>query len=405
MAAGRRLRVRLPAAPAAGARLQLHALRAALRAAAQASVRDAPETASTPATAPTSATGAALVLPAPATTTRRPSPASRPPTSRGWASTASTSRTSTTAGTFFGRRGLQSLALRHLDRVSKGRPRRRGSATCSTSGRWRLSSNVSRNQDAQRATLRPARLSRATSSSGGSSSPPSCRATCARSSSIAGRRARTGFPAADGGTRVYDSQTQDLDGDLIHQLYESLESAPTPFRYGDADLARPASRASTSHELNFNYTRRSRAAAGCIANLGRLADRLREHGPASTWSSEGHPAIAGPRLVRAGAGRTSTAPTVRVFLRSPVSPIELIAARRGGALHPDAGRAPASRSWCFALPPQFVVPGTYEFRVSYVLDDGGFELTHRHAEPQRQRGALRRAADALLQLQRAALAR
>jgi hypothetical protein len=236
-------------------------------------------------------------------------------------------------------------------------------------GRWRLSSNVSWNQDAQRGTTDRRDIEsdqflwweQLTAYL-----PYHLRAELGYRWQDSENR----LPLPDGGTRIYDSRTQDLDFDLIHKLYLSLESTYS-FRYGDQTSSAGES-ASTSHGLNFNYSKEIPARSRIIANLGGARTDFESKGQVSVVE-EGHPATPVPGsfvLARQNIDRA----TVRVTLRSPLPPNELIELVE--RVHYTLTPAGAGLElMVFALPPQFVVPGTYEIRVSYVLDDGSYELT------------------------------
>lgn len=177
------------------------------------------------------------------------------------------------------------------------------------------------------------------------------------------------LPLRDGGTSVYDSTSQYVDFDLIHRLYQSLESTYS-FRFADQDSSAGGS-SSTSHGLNFNYTKaipRGRV----TANLGGTRTDLDNKGRLSVVE-EGHPAQPVPGsfvLARQNIDRA----TIRVTLRSPLPPNDLVELVE--RVHYTLAPAGAGLELTvFALPPQFAVPGTYEIRVSYVLDDGNYELT------------------------------
>ncbi len=221
-------------------------------------------------------------------------------------------------------------------------------------GRWRLSSNVSWNQDAQRGNLDrrdiesdqllwweqfTAHL------------PFNLRAELGYRWQDSENR----LPLRDGSTRIYDSQTQDLDFDLIHKLYLSLESTYS-FRYGDQTSSGGES-ASTSHGLNFNYSKEIPARSRIIANLGGSRTDSREQGPGQRRRGRA-PGDAGARLVRAGAAEHR--PRQRARHPALAAAAERAhRARRGGALHPDAG---GRRAGADGLRPAAAVRGARDLR-------------------------------------------
>jgi hypothetical protein len=170
------------------------------------------------------------------------------------------------------------------------------------------------------------------------------------------------------GRREYRTESRDLDFDLIHQLYRSLETTYS-FRRSEQSSTGGASTA-LGHALNFNYTKEI-PRGRLIANLGGSSFET-ESGGRVDVVEEGHPATAVPGsfvLARQNVERRS----LRVTLRSPEPPNEMVELVEG-VHYAISDLGSGLELTVFALPPQFVVPGTYEIRVSYSLAGGNFRL-------------------------------
>lgn len=180
---------------------------------------------------------------------------------------------------------------------------------------------------------------------------------------------RSRLPAsAAGGRGEYRTESRDFDVDLIHQLYRSLESTYT-FRHSRSESEGGDNRG-LGHALNFNYTKEI-PRGRLLANLGGARFDSESAGRVDVVE-EGHPATPVPGsfvLARQNVERGS----LRVTLRSPEPPNEMVELAEG-AHYAVAEVGAGLELTLFALPPRFVVPGTYEIRVHYSLAGGRYEL-------------------------------
>lgn len=169
-------------------------------------------------------------------------------------------------------------------------------------------------------------------------------------------------------TRERSDTGQDLQFDVIHRLYQSLDTTYT-FR----DFTRTSSGGDTttlSNALAINYTKlipRGRFLAGGSVARGDTANE----GQADVVS-EPYSAISVPgsfTLRQQDPDPTS----IDVFLRSPLPPFETIRLEEN-AHYVVIPIGNTFEIQVFSLPSDFVVPGTYDFLVSYSLASGDFEL-------------------------------
>jgi len=181
------------------------------------------------------------------------------------------------------------------------------------------------------------------------------------------------FPdAAPGQTRALSSLSRDLSALLSHQLFESLTSSYR-FTRGEQSSQGGESR-STGHQLGFSYDKtipHGRLLLG--ANLGRSDV---ESSGQSDVVNEPHPGVAVPgafTLLQENVEPQSLA----VFVRSPISPFESIQLQEG--LHYLVSNlVNALEVQVLSLPPQFTLPGSYDFVASYSLASGTFGLASRY---------------------------
>jgi len=156
--------------------------------------------------------------------------------------------------------------------------------------------------------------------------------------------------------------------DVIHRLYESLDSTYT---YVDNTRTSPAGETDfTSNSLSFNYNKlvpRGRFLAGL--NLER--SRTDNVGQVDIVD-ESHPAVPVPGFFTLAQPNVDPQSVV-IFLRSPLPPFDVVRLVRGVdyTLIPIANLLEVQ---IVTLPPQFPLPGTYNFTASYSLTTGTFEL-------------------------------
>jgi hypothetical protein len=169
-------------------------------------------------------------------------------------------------------------------------------------------------------------------------------------------------------SQTLDQVNKIFELDLVHRLYESLDSTFT-----HVDNRRASSGGDTDYTLNalsFSYNKlipRGRFLAGL--NLGRSLTETRGD---VDIVDESHPAVAVPGSFLLG--QQNVAPgSVVVFLRSPLPPFDIIQLVEG--LHYTL--LPISNTLevqVVTLPPQFALPGSFDFTVSYSLTTGTFDL-------------------------------
>ena len=167
------------------------------------------------------------------------------------------------------------------------------------------------------------------------------------------------------------SVIRDAEATLRHSLYESLQSYYT-FRWNSGESSGGTSTSLTNF-LSFNYTKRIDDVRGRLdlgLNLGK--GDVRNTGQTQVVD-EPHPGVAVPgtiRLLQPGADPQS----VLVLVRSPAPPYDLVRLIEG--VHYTVATVGNSLEiTVVTLPPEFAVPGRFDFRVSYSLLAGNYEAT------------------------------
>jgi hypothetical protein len=179
------------------------------------------------------------------------------------------------------------------------------------------------------------------------------------------------FPDPLLGERELTDDSHDFQVDLIHRLYESLD---TTLSYLDSDRRSSSGETRWNAEnLNLNYTKsipRGRVLAG--TNLGR----------AHTTSEGITDIVAEPHLANAvpgffDLGQPNVEPgSVAIFLKSPLAPFNNIQLVEN--LHYTLALVGnTTEVTILTLPPLFAVPGTFDFLASYSLATGDYELDSR----------------------------
>ena len=165
-----------------------------------------------------------------------------------------------------------------------------------------------------------------------------------------------------------NNTNNNIELDLYHRLYESLDTT-----YTFLDNWQDSSGGHTSflgNSLGLNYTKEipwGRILAG--ANVGR--GETDSSGQVNVVN-EPHPAVPVPGSFVLGQPNADPA-TIIVLLKSPLPPFELIQLVE----NINYTVIPVQNTFqinIFNLPPQFVVPGIYDFFVSYSLAGGSFKL-------------------------------
>jgi hypothetical protein len=180
------------------------------------------------------------------------------------------------------------------------------------------------------------------------------------------------FPVpGPGGERRLTDDNEDWRFDLIHRLYESLDTT-----YTYLDSKRSSSGGDTHlqfHSLTLNYAKRiprGRLLAG--TNLGRGETNSRG---VTDIANEPHSGVSVPGPFTLNQQYVDTASIV-VFLKSPLAPFNNVPLVE--TVHYTVATIGNSvEITVFALPPLFLVPGTYDFLVSYTLTGGVYDLDTR----------------------------
>jgi hypothetical protein len=176
---------------------------------------------------------------------------------------------------------------------------------------------------------------------------------------------------AASGTRELTDLSRDTELNVMHKLYESLDT-----RYRLLHVDRESTNGdsiSLSHNLQVNYTKRiprGRLQVGTYAGLGDTENMGQTDIVSEPHAGQAVPGtfVLSQLYVRPG--------SVDVFLRSPLPPFEVI--RLDELVHytlTEVGNTVQVN--VLTLPAQFTVPGTYDLFVDYSLTSGDFELRSR----------------------------
>lgn len=179
-------------------------------------------------------------------------------------------------------------------------------------------------------------------------------------------RVPAGFPS--GAERVYSSLTRYLDFDLSHRLYRSLDTTYSYQRVSN-DSSAGGNRLET-HSFALDYVKAipsGHLMAGASVSRSDL-----ESGGRNDVVEEGHPAVGVPGSFQLNQANVDPA-TLAVYLRSPLPPFENILLAEG-THYTVASIGDLLEVNVLTLPPQFVVPETYELRVTYSLTVARFAL-------------------------------
>jgi len=168
--------------------------------------------------------------------------------------------------------------------------------------------------------------------------------------------------------RELSTEDREAEFDLVHQLYESLQSTFVHRRtWRDSDAGQNDS---VTSSLGFNYSKkipRGRILAGL--SLGR--SELESVGTTDV-TDERHPATGVPGTFTLGQANVEVG-SLAVYLQSPVAPYEAVRLIENQH-YVVAPLGETLEVTVFALPPPFVVPGTFDIFVSYRLLGGAFRL-------------------------------
>jgi len=171
-------------------------------------------------------------------------------------------------------------------------------------------------------------------------------------------------PAATSLSRVqYDAELT-----LRHQLYQSLQTTYT--LWWDSGHSTSGQTEALSNALSFSYVKQipnGRITAGLS---GALTDT--DSTGQTSVVDESHPGVPVPGAFLLGRPNVDPA-SLAVFVRSPREPFELV--RLVENVHYGVSAlGNALQVTVFSLPPEFPVPGSYDFRASYTLEGGDFRL-------------------------------
>lgn len=163
-------------------------------------------------------------------------------------------------------------------------------------------------------------------------------------------------------------RTRDVDYTLAHRLYESLDTI-CRVRYGTRDST--GGEAKTWYgALGFEYAKR--IPKGRVLVGGQVARYETDNRGRVEVVSEPHGAVSVPGLFSLGLENVQPV-SIEVLLRSPLPPYEVVRLTEGVHYRVNQLVSPLEIE-LIALPPEFAVPGTYDFFVSYSLIPGEFTL-------------------------------
>jgi len=169
------------------------------------------------------------------------------------------------------------------------------------------------------------------------------------------------------------SVNRDVEAILRHTLYESLQSFYT-FRW-DAGDSNGGTSTALSNSLMFSYAKRIEGVNGRLdlgLNFGE--SEIKNTGQ-NEVVDELHPGVQVPGsflLARQGADPAS----VLLLVRSPAPPYDLIRLT-AGVNYTVTTVGNSLQVTVLTLPPEFAVPGKFDFRVSYSLLAGNYDATTR----------------------------
>ena len=177
-----------------------------------------------------------------------------------------------------------------------------------------------------------------------------------------------GGPGEAGSRRLQD-KGDDLQADLIHRLYESVDTTYTLLR--DSRSSGLGRTTNLSQSLTVNYNKNLRLGSLMLGASGS-GGNLESSGAFTSVVNEPHPGIPVPGAFMLGQEYVRPG-SVTLLLKSPVPPYPMVTLVEGVhySVFPVVS---ALEIRVFALPPEFVVPGTYDFLASYSLAGGDFTL-------------------------------
>ena len=167
---------------------------------------------------------------------------------------------------------------------------------------------------------------------------------------------------------------QNLEVDLKHQLYESLQSAYI-FRW-DASRSSGGDTRALSNSIIFNYTKIVPGPNGRFTAGVSLGQGETRNAGQTEVVDELHSGAAVPGSFLLEQPNVEAA-SVSVLVRSPQPPFDLVGLTEG-VNYTLATVGNSLQVTVLTLPPEFLVPGKFDFRISYALAAGEFKLRTRN---------------------------
>lgn len=176
----------------------------------------------------------------------------------------------------------------------------------------------------------------------------------------------------DGSIQDLSSHGYDVRFDVIHRLFQSLDS-----RYTLIDDLRssPGGRSTNlSNGITVNYTK-SIPTGRLLVGANAARSDTDSRGRGTDIVNEPHLAVSVPIDVFTLDQPNADEASIQIFLRSPLAPFELVQLTRSeNYAVREVANLNTFEIQVFALPPRFAVPGAYDFFVSYSLLVGDFEV-------------------------------
>jgi len=170
-----------------------------------------------------------------------------------------------------------------------------------------------------------------------------------------------------GGGEV-SSTDKGIEFNITHRLYNSLVSSYT-FSHDSSVSSFSGEISSTSNALSFTYNKKIPWDGNLLAGFSLGTATVDESGQSSVVN-ESHAAIPVPGSFTLNQQAVDPT-TIEVFLKSPISPFELVLLEE----NVNYIVSPMNNSFqitIISLPPQFIIPGIFDFSVTYDLVGASF---------------------------------
>lgn len=168
--------------------------------------------------------------------------------------------------------------------------------------------------------------------------------------------------------RQFDDRYNEFRLNLVHRLYDSLDTTYVLLK--DSRESTGGDSGLLSSQLNLSYSK-SIQPGRVLAGLSVGRSDTENTGKADVVN-EAHPGTAVPGRITLGRPNADPASIV-VFLKSPLPPNELVPLVEN-VHYIVAAVGNTFEIQLLTLPPEFAVPGTFDFEVTYSLVAGHFEL-------------------------------